>query len=87
VQARARTYRPDRRVLRAPKTQRPEPSGDIRAIVAAVLFAIALVFDLAGIVLGPVDSFAFLAAGLPCLVLQLAGVGACFMRSWRRSRL
>lgn len=57
------------------------------AIVAAVLFAIALVFDLAGIVLGPVDAFAFLAAGLFCLALQLAGVGAGSTRSWRRSRL
>jgi hypothetical protein len=57
------------------------------AIVAAVLFAIALVFNLAGIVLGPVDAFTFLAAGLLCLALQLAGVGAGSTRSWRRSRL
>jgi hypothetical protein len=57
------------------------------AIVAAVLFAIALVFDLAGIVLGPVDAFALLAAGLLCLALQLAGVGAGSTKSWRRSRL
>jgi hypothetical protein len=57
------------------------------AIIAAVLFAIALVFDLAGIVIGRLDTVAFLAAGLLCLALHLAGVGAGSMRSWRHSRL
>ncbi len=57
------------------------------AIVAAVLFAIALIFALAGIALGTLDFDAFIAAGLLCLALQLAGVGAGSTRSWRRSRL
>ena len=55
------------------------------AIVAAVLFAIALILDLTGVVtIGPLDILTFITAGLLCLALQLAGVGAG-MRS--RSRL
>lgn len=57
------------------------------AIVAAVLFAIALVLDVAEVALGPLDVMAFIAAGLLCLALQLAGIGAGSMGSWRRSRL
>ncbi|HEX8758968.1 MAG: hypothetical protein M3186_16045 [Actinomycetota bacterium] len=54
------------------------------AIVAAILFALALVLHLAGVALGPLDATAFMLAGLLCLALQLAGVGAG-MRS--RSRI
>jgi hypothetical protein len=54
------------------------------AIVAAILFALALVLHLAGVALGPLDPEAFMLAGLLCLALQLSGVGAG-MRS--RSRL
>lgn len=57
------------------------------AIVAAVLFAIALIFSLAGFALGPLDVITFMAAGLLCLALHLAGIGAGSTRSWRRSRL
>ncbi|MGH3672974.1 MAG: hypothetical protein ACRDSH_20480 [Pseudonocardiaceae bacterium] len=57
------------------------------AIVAAVLFAIALILALAGVALGPLDVITFMAAGLLCLALHLAGIGAGSMRSWRRSRL
>jgi hypothetical protein len=46
------------------------------AIVAAILFALALVLHLAGVALGPLDATAFMLAGLLCLALQLAGVGA-----------
>jgi hypothetical protein len=53
------------------------------AIVAAILFAIALVLDLAKLALGPLDVLAFIAAGLLCLALQFAGVGAGY-RSWPR---
>jgi hypothetical protein len=53
------------------------------AIVAAILFAIGLVLHLAGVTLGPFDVDAFIVAGLLCLALQLAGVGAGF-RSSRR---
>jgi hypothetical protein len=66
-----------------------DATGPIReaimlAIVAAVLFAIALILDLAGVGLGPVGPSAFVEAGLLCLALQLAGVGA---RSFRRSHI
>ena len=53
------------------------------AIVAAVLFAIALILDLTVGAIGPVGVMAFIAAGLLCLALQLAGVGAGSTRSWR----
>ncbi len=45
------------------------------AIVAAVLFLLALVFELANLALGPLDALVFITAGLLCLALQLAGVG------------
>jgi hypothetical protein len=45
------------------------------AIVAAVLFLIALIFELAGLVIGPLGTLVFITAGLLCLALQLAGVG------------
>ncbi len=57
------------------------------AIVAAILFTIALILDLAGVVaLGPIDVFTFVVAGLLCLALQFAGIGAG-SGSWRRSRV
>ena len=54
------------------------------AIVAAVLFGIALILDIAARPLGPLGPSVFIAAGLLCLALQLAGVGA---RTYRRSRI
>jgi hypothetical protein len=45
------------------------------AIVAAVLFLIALIFELASVTLGPLDALFFITAGLLCLALQFAGVG------------
>ena len=54
------------------------------AIVAAVLFAIALILDIAGVGLGPLGPSTVMLAGLLCLALQFAGVGA---RSYRRSRI
>jgi hypothetical protein len=45
------------------------------AVVAAVLFLIALVFELASFAIGPLGAFVFITAGLLCLALQLAGVG------------
>ena len=44
------------------------------AIVAAVLFLIALVFQLLSVSLGVVTAAALISAGLLCLALQLAGV-------------
>ncbi|HEX3791701.1 MAG TPA: hypothetical protein VHW44_27825 [Pseudonocardiaceae bacterium] len=56
------------------------------AIIAAVLFALALIFDLAHFGLGDVVTNGTLVeAGLLCVALHLAGVGAS--TSWRpRSR-
>lgn len=56
------------------------------AIVAAILLALALVLHLAGVALGPLDPTAFMLAGLLCIALQFAGVGAG-TGSWRRSRV
>ncbi len=36
------------------------------AIVAAVLFLLALVFELAGLAIGPLDGLVFITAGLLC---------------------
>lgn len=44
------------------------------AIVAAILFAIALIMDLADVSTG-VAASAFVTAGLLCLALHLAGIG------------
>ena len=57
------------------------------AIVAAILFAVALVLALVGAGYGPLNVITFISAGLLCLALQQAGIGAGSMRSWRRSRL
>jgi hypothetical protein len=57
------------------------------AIVAAVLFAIALILDLTVGAIGPLGVTTFIAAGLLCLALQLAGVGAGSTRGWGRSRV
>ena len=46
------------------------------AIVAAVLFAVALILDIAGVGLGPLGPSTFMLAGLLCLALQLSGIGA-----------
>jgi hypothetical protein len=45
------------------------------AIVAAVLFLIALIFQLAGFALGPISGTVLVTAGLLCVALDLAGVG------------
>ena len=54
------------------------------AVIAAVLFALALVIDLAGISLGAVlTPTNLLTAGLLCIALHLAGIGTN-RPSWRR---
>jgi hypothetical protein len=57
------------------------------AIIAAILFAIALIFQLAGTTLGTHITFdTFLAAGLVCVALHLAGVGVGTTLTSRRRR-
>ncbi|MGH3566455.1 MAG: hypothetical protein ACRDRH_10565 [Pseudonocardia sp.] len=51
------------------------------AIVAAVLFALALIFQLAGLGFGVLTADVLITAGLLCVALHLAGVGA---RSYSR---
>ena len=45
------------------------------AIAAALLFLIALIFQLAGIALGPLTVIVLVIAGLLCLALHGAGIG------------
>jgi len=55
------------------------------AIIAAILFALVLVLDLANQDLGDVLTLGFLVnAGLLCIALHLAGFGAA--RGWRGYR-
>jgi hypothetical protein len=61
-----------------------DSGGIVLAIIAAILFGIARIFQLAGATLGTHIGFdTFLAAGLLCLALHLAGIGAT--TNWRRS--
>ena len=56
------------------------------AILAAVFFGLALLLDLANASLGStIDTHTLLYAGLLCVALHMAGVGAG-VRSWRRTR-
>lgn len=56
------------------------------AIVAAVLFALALIFELAGFALEVITSSLLVTAGLLCLALYFAGVGSRQVTYRRRSR-
>jgi hypothetical protein len=51
------------------------------ALVAALFFLIALIFELAGLTLGTLTDQVFITAGLLCVALYLAGLGT---RSYRR---
>jgi hypothetical protein len=46
------------------------------AVVGAVLFFIALIFELVGFSLGVLTATVLITAGLLCVALHLAGVGA-----------
>jgi hypothetical protein len=52
------------------------------AIVAAVLFGLAVLFDLTGVALGNINTTTLLLLGLLCLSLHLAGVAT----AWRGRR-
>jgi hypothetical protein len=56
------------------------------AVVAAVLFGLALLFELAGIAVQMITSSVLTTAGLLCLALYLAGVGSRQATYRRRSR-
>ena len=55
----------------------------ISAIIAAVLFAIALLMHLARFSIGPLDATFFEYAGLIGVALHLAGIGAAYRRRVR----
>ncbi len=57
------------------------------AIIAAVLFAFAFIFDVTRTSLGDITANTLMLAGLLCLALHLAGVGGAWRlrgRRWRR---
>ncbi len=55
------------------------------AIIAAVLFALALLFDLTKTSLGAIGPTALMLAGLLCVALHLAGIATAWRgRRWRR---
>ena len=56
------------------------------AVVAAVLFGLALLFELVGISLEVITSTVLVTAGLFCLALYFAGVGSRSVAYRRRSR-
>jgi hypothetical protein len=58
------------------------------AVVAAVIFGLALILDLADASLGTtINGGTLLVAGLLCVALHLAGIGVNVRgRSWRRRR-
>lgn len=57
------------------------------AVVAAVLFGLALIFELAGFSLSVITSTVLVTAGLLCVALHLAGVGNTVqVRGYRRRR-
>jgi hypothetical protein len=60
------------------------------AIIAAVIFGLALILDLANATIGDsIDGLTLLMAGLLCISLHLAGVGTNVRGrglSWRRTR-
>jgi hypothetical protein len=47
----------------------------VTAIIAAVLFALALLFQLTGFGIGIITATVLVTAGLLCVALHLAGVG------------
>jgi len=60
------------------------------AIIAAVIFGLALILDLADATIGSsIDGLTLLMAGLLCISLHLAGIGTNVRgrsMNWRRSR-
>ncbi|HYH29046.1 MAG TPA: hypothetical protein VD903_01575 [Pseudonocardia sp.] len=56
------------------------------AVVAAVLFGLALLFELAGISIQVITHSLLVTAGLLCLALYLAGVGSRQVTYRRRTR-
>jgi hypothetical protein len=59
----------------------------VSAIIAAVLFGLALLFQLLNLGFGPITAQLLITAGLLCVALHLAGVGtAVRVRGYTRRR-
>jgi hypothetical protein len=59
----------------------------VTAIIAAVLFGLALLFQLLNVGLGPITATVLITAGLLCVALHLAGVGnTVHVRGYSRRR-
>ena len=71
-----------REIPRSPPHRHEE--AIITAIIAAVLFGIALLLHLVGLSVGPLDSTFFMLAGLLAAALHLAGIGASYRSRVRR---
>lgn len=56
------------------------------AILAAILFALAVIFRLAATSIGRLTASTLVAAGLFCLALHLAGYGTGWRTRWRSYR-
>lgn len=57
------------------------------AVIAAVLFGLALIFQLAGFALSVITAEVLVTAGLLCVALHLAGIGSTVqVRGYRRRR-
>jgi hypothetical protein len=57
------------------------------AIIAAVLFGLAVILDLAATTLGRITAGTLVAAGLLCMALHMAGIGTTVRGgNWRRRR-
>ncbi len=56
------------------------------AVIAAVLFALALLLELVEESLGVITSTVLVTAGLLCVALHLAGVGGGWRGGWSRRR-
>jgi hypothetical protein len=67
---------------------KPHPlEANVFAIIAAVLFGLLLLLELAGADLGPIlDQGTLTTAGLLCIALHLAGVGTGWRTGWRGRR-
>jgi hypothetical protein len=68
-------------------TRVPPEGMSVTAIIAAVLFGIALLFQLANISLAFITAEVLITAGLLCVALHLAGVGnSVRVRGYTRRR-
>ncbi|WP_345122594.1 hypothetical protein [Dactylosporangium darangshiense] len=63
------------------------PEADVFAVIAAILFAVALLIDLLGADTGPILDVGTLSlAGFLCIALHLAGAGAWSAGRWGNYR-